>query len=66
MAKGQIDVVGVIAFLQMQDVPGVKAGIPCMEGLKPQQKLLGMFAQFEKRLPHRFEAVADGFDSVNR
>src|SRR3989339_834694 len=66
MTKGQIDVVGMVAFLQMQDVPGVKAWIPCMHGLKPLKKIPGMIAQFNKLLPHRFEAVADGLDPVNR
>jgi len=66
MAKGQIDVVSVIAFLQMQDVPGVETGIACMHREKPLEKLPGMLPQVEKLLPDRFEAIANGPDPVNR
>ena len=55
-----------IALFEVQDIAGVKAWILCVHNLKSPEELVGILAQFDKLIPHRFEPVADRLHPVNR
>jgi len=44
----------------------VKAWVLCVRKLKAPEELVGILAQFEKLIPHRFEPVADSLHPVDR
>ena len=50
----------------MQDIAGVKAWVLCVRKLKSPEEFVGILAQFEKLIPHRFEPVADRLHPVDR